>query len=72
MQLKSYAGVDIETYHLLSACLEKTEANKQSLLSNRIDCQRQYGGGCKERLTTIDDKLFSSCITISPILRWTL
>ncbi len=57
MQLKSYAGVDIETYHLLSACLEKTEANKQSLLSNRIDCQRQYGGGCKERLTTIDDKL---------------
>ena len=56
-QLKSYAGVDIETYSILYGCLEKTEANKQSLLSNRPNRQREYGAGCKERLGTIDDKL---------------
>lgn len=56
-QLKSYAGVDIETYRILFTCLEKTEADKQSVLSSRANRQRQYGAGCKERLPTLDDKL---------------
>jgi hypothetical protein len=56
-QLKSYAGVDIETYRILYARLEKAEANKQSILSNRPNRQRQYGAGCKERLISLDDKL---------------
>jgi hypothetical protein len=56
-QLKSYAGVDLETYRILHDCLAKTESDKQSQLSNRPNRQRQYGAGCKERLMTIDDKL---------------
>jgi Helix-turn-helix of DDE superfamily endonuclease len=56
-QLKSYAGVDIETYRILYSCLEKTESAKQSMLSKRANRQREYGAGCKERLSTIDDKL---------------
>jgi AAA15 family ATPase/GTPase len=56
-QLKSYAGVDIETYRILYARLEKTESDKRSQLSNRANRRRQYGAGCKERLSTIDDKL---------------
>lgn len=56
-QLKSYAGVDIETYRILYACLAKVESDKQFQLSTRPNRQRQYGAGCKECLTTIDDKL---------------
>ena len=56
-QLKSYAGVDKETYDILYSCLAKTELDKHSALSNRPNRQREYGAGCKERLLTIDDKL---------------
>ena len=56
-QLKSYAGVDLETYKILHKSLESTEDEKQKALSSRPDRLRQYGGGGKEALLTIDDKL---------------
>ena len=56
-QLKSYAGVDLETYEVLHACLTKKEAEKQFVLSTRSNRQRQYGAGCIECLSSIDDKL---------------
>ena len=71
-QLKSYAGVDLETYKILHKSLESTEDEKQKALSSRPDRLRQYGGGSKEALLTIDDKFFSSYTIIKPIQQWTL
>jgi Helix-turn-helix of DDE superfamily endonuclease len=55
--LKSYAGVDIETYNVLYKELEIIELERHTTLINKPNRLRQYGGGGKECLLTIDDKL---------------
>ena len=56
-QLKSYAGVDLEMYKVLYKSLQSIKADKQNRLSSRPDRLRQYSGGDKKALLTIDDKL---------------
>lgn len=56
-ELKSYAGVDLPTYKVLYACIEKLESEKQTTLANRPRRKRAYGAGCPNRLSSIDDKL---------------
>jgi hypothetical protein len=55
--LKSYAGVDIETYKILYKELEIIELERHTTLMNKPNRLRQYGSGGKECLLTIDDKL---------------
>lgn len=55
--LKSYAGVDLETYKILYKSLDKIETDRLAVLANKADRLRQFGGGGKECLLTIDDKL---------------
>lgn len=56
-QLKSYAGVDLSTYKKLHESLNEIEEAKKMVLSSRTNRKREYGGGGKEHLLTIDDKL---------------
>lgn len=55
--LKSYAGVDLNTYKILYAEFEVIESERLAVLANRPNRLRQFGGGGKEILLTIDDKL---------------
>jgi hypothetical protein len=55
--LKSYAGVDLATYQVLHESFLLLEQAKQEKLKNRPNRKRQYGGGDKARLLTVDDKL---------------
>lgn len=55
--LKSYAGVDLSTYKTLHFELELIENERLSTLANRDNRLRQSGGGNKQSLVSIDDKL---------------
>ena len=55
--LKSYAGVDISTYKTLYKELECIENERVIILINRDNRIRQFGGGGKQVLPSIDDKL---------------
>jgi hypothetical protein len=55
--LKSYAGVDLETYKTLYTELELIENERFILLSQRKNRLRKTGGGNKQALMSTDDKL---------------
>jgi hypothetical protein len=55
--LKSYAGVDLLTYNTLHSELELIENERLSTLGNRDNRLRKSGGGSKQSLVSIDDKL---------------
>jgi hypothetical protein len=55
--LQSYAGVNLVTYKKLRSELELIENERLSALANRENRLRQFGGGGKQLLPTIDDKL---------------
>jgi hypothetical protein len=56
-KLSSYAGVNLETYKALYKELETIENQRLKDLAARLDRQREFGGGGKQLLPTIDDKL---------------
>ncbi len=56
-KLSSYTGVNLETYKALHKELEIIENQRIRDLSTRPERLREYGGGGKPILSTIDDKL---------------
>jgi hypothetical protein len=55
--LKSYTGVDLDTYKILRSELELIENERFIELSNRDNRLRKSGGGNKQSLFSVDDKL---------------
>jgi predicted DNA-binding protein YlxM (UPF0122 family) len=55
--LRSYAGVDYETYKTLLFELELVENERFKLLKEKQNRLREFGGGKKQSLSTADDKL---------------